>query len=73
MTIASTKVQNDLKGLATYGNYTGAANDPARVQVLIDLVQAQGTMTQRGHLDQMSPSAWLQLLAELEALKASVT
>lgn len=64
---------SDQIGIAQIGNYAGAANDQARVQVLIDLIQPDATMTNRGHLDMMAPPAKIQLLKELIALKAAVS
>lgn len=73
MTIASARQQADMKGVSQVGDYATPVGDPAKVQALINLVQGWSTMSQRGHLDQMSPSAQVQLLVELEALRAAVT
>lgn len=70
MTISNTKLAADINGIATYGTYTGT--NKAAIQSLIDLVAADATMTQRGHLDEISPAGRVQLLAELEALLAAV-
>ena len=63
----------EAKGIAVINNYAGAANDPARVQLLIDLIQPYASTTQKGMLDQMSPAAKIQLLVELQALFAAVS
>lgn len=73
MTISNPRLVNDLKGIEVCGDYAGAATDQDRVQVLIDLLQQDATMTHRGHMDQMSPSARIQVLAELEAMQAAVS
>lgn len=58
-------------------NYAGAANDPARVQLLMDIIGADvvdGTNLQdRGFLDEMTPIARLTLYAHLVKLKAAVS
>lgn len=72
-------------GIVVQQNYAGAANDPARVQLLIDLIPnpdapagtgpaaAGGSKTLHSYLDEMSPAAAAQLLVELAALKAACT
>jgi len=66
-------------GIATIGDYAGAANDPARVQVLLDLIadpdttSSSGAQAGGGLLDEMSAVAAAQLRVELAALKAAVT
>lgn len=68
-----TRLTNDINGIATYGTYTGT--NKQCVQSLIDLIapdDSGATLTQRGHLDEMSPAGRIQLLAELEALLAAV-
>lgn len=66
----------DLNGIdpsisaATYG---GAASDPARVQLLIDLIGPEATQTNRGHYDMMAEPAKIQLLVDLTTLKAAVS
>lgn len=73
MAFPSTAQTADMNGIAQLGDYAGAANDQARVQVLIDLLAPEATMTQRGMLDQISPVARVQLFKELVALKAAVS
>jgi len=63
-----TLTQKDVAGIETMGDYAGAATNKAAVQVLIDLIEPFATQTHRGHLDQMSPVARIQLLRELESL-----
>lgn len=63
----------DMKGIAQVGDYATPVGDPAKVQALIDLITPDATMTHRGHLDQMSPAARIQLIVELEALFDAVT
>ncbi len=60
-------------GIDIINDYAGAANDQARVQLLIDLIEPDSTQTYRGLLGDIAPAAQRQLLVELEALKASVT
>ncbi len=75
-----------LTGVLPIQNYAGAANDAARVQLLLDLIPnpdttstsgavAGSTLTPvgAGFLDEMSPGAATQLLVELTALKAAVS
>lgn len=69
----SANTQKDAKGIAQVGDYATPVGDPAKVQALINLIEPFATMTQRGHLDQMSPVARIQLLVELEALFGAVT
>lgn len=71
---AFTTVQtNEMNGIAQVGDYATPGTDALKVQALIDLLQPEATMTNRGHLDQMSPVARIQLFKELVALKAAVT
>ena len=63
----ATRLANDILGITTYTNLA-AGTSKLIVKSLLDLVSLQGTMTQRGHLDQMSPQAHIQLVAELTAM-----
>lgn len=63
----------DMKGIEKAGDYATPGTDKLKVQALIDLIVPDATMTHRGHLDQMSPTARIQLLVELEALYTAVT
>lgn len=54
-------------------SYVGAANDPARVQLLIDAYAPEATQINRGHIDMMAEPAKIQLLVDLTLLKANVT
>ncbi len=74
-------------GISVLQNYAGAANDPARVQLLLDLIPNPDTLSSSGaqagpgfagfggagFLDEMSPAAATQLQVELAALKAAVS
>lgn len=70
-------------GVQVMGNYAGAANDQARVQVLIDMLPDPDTASSSGasaaagagagFFDEMSPVAAMQLRVELTALKAAVS
>jgi len=74
-----------ISGLGVIGNYAGAANDGAAVDVLLNLIPnpdaAHGTGAVAGggqgqtntYLDEMSPGAAAQLRVELIALKAAVS
>lgn len=72
------RLANDIAGLQTYTDLT-ATTAVNLTQNLIDLLTPQYTADisaaggQRGHLDQMSPQAHRQLMAELTALKARFT
>jgi hypothetical protein len=72
---ANSKVATEAASVTINTNYAGAANDPARVQLLIDLVSAEtadGTnQIERGYLDEMSPMARVYLVAHLTKLKAA--
>ena len=66
-----------LTGLTLINNYAGAANDPARVQLLLDVIPnpdvPPASSTGLRFLDEMSPAAAAQLRLELAALKAAVS
>lgn len=68
-----------LTGIAPLKNYAAAADDKARVQLLLDLIpdpdttSSSGAQAGGGMLDEMSPIAAATLRVELIALKASVT
>jgi len=65
-------------GLKALGNYAGAANDSAAVDVLIallpnpDTTSSSGAIAGGGLLDEISPAALSQLLVELDALKDAI-
>jgi hypothetical protein len=70
-----------LFGLRAIGNYAGAANDSAAVDILLALIpnpdapHGDGAIARNqggGHLDEMSPGAAAQLRVELIALKDAV-
>ena len=67
----ATYLANDIEGIQTYSN-TGAATSKLKVKSLLDLVTLNGTMTQRGALDEMSPACRVQLVAELTALYTAI-
>lgn len=70
------RVQNDIAGLATYTDLTAttAVNLTTNLIAIIEpQYQASLSAGMRGHLDQISPQAHRQLLAELYALKARFT
>lgn len=76
MSATKTEVGIDVSGL----NFAGAANDQARVQLLIDALpdpdgpQANQGAAARGlYFDQMSPMCAASLLKTLRALKAAVS
>ena len=69
-------------GIASQLDYAGAANDQARVQLLIDALPNPDTANTGGSgavqgilgfLDEMSPIACAELRVELTALKAAIT
>lgn len=61
------RLASDINGIAVYVDLTQATSK-LKVLSLLNIVSAQGTLTQRGHLDEMSPAAHIQLVAELTAL-----
>lgn len=70
----NTYLTAELAGTPALGAYSGAANDPARVQILIDMIEPVAAENfNRGMLDEMSPMARIQLIQELRALKAAIT
>ena len=67
-----------LTGIVALGNYAGAANDSAAVDVLLNLLPDPDANPPReraggGLLDEISPPALAQLRVELTALKAAVS
>lgn len=66
------RLANDIKGLQTYTDITTPGTSKLKIKALLDLISAQqmgsATGPHRGHLDQMSPAAHRQLVAELTAL-----
>lgn len=60
----------DLKGIKTYTDVSGT--NLAVIQSLADLIIPEATQIQRGHLDQISPAARIQLLAELNAVFGAI-
>lgn len=67
---------NDILGVdptISAATYTAAANDPARVQLLIDAYAPDATQVNRGHMDMIAPPAKIQLLADLTLLKGQVS
>jgi len=58
--------------LTPINDYAAAADDKARVQLLIDTIEPEYTTTYRGELGDMYAGAHKQLLVELRALKAAV-
>lgn len=63
----------ELAGITRAGDYTTPVGDANKVQALLDLIEPEETSVYRGYMDQMSPTARLQLIVELRALKAAVT
>lgn len=60
------------QGLAVIGDYAGAANNKAMVQVLIDIMEPESTTVYRGMLADIQTVAHRQMLVELDALYAAV-
>lgn len=81
MTDINTKLTANTTGIVIPTDYAGAASDPARVQLLIDLISLEGvdgpnnsaTRQARGYLDEMSPMCRDWLFAHLTKLKAAVS
>lgn len=66
-------VDNAKSGISALGDYAGSLTAGAAIQKLIDLLEPDTTgITVRNHLDEMSPAAQVQLLVELDAMKAVV-
>lgn len=76
-TIPNSKLAAEAALVTVNTNYAVAASDPARVQLLMDLIAAESvddtTVLDRLFLDEMSPLARKSLYAHLVKLKASVT
>lgn len=66
-------------GVVVLGDYAGAADGPAAVQVLLDLLpdpdtdSSSGAIAGGGLLDEINPAALAQLRVELETLQDNVT
>lgn len=67
-------------GIVAIGNYAGAANDAAAVDILLNLLPNGDSTSSSGAiqggigmLDEISPAALAQLRVELTALKAAVS
>ncbi len=70
------RTQNDIKGLTIYTDLTAttAVNLTTNLIAIIEPQYGKDNANDfRGHLDQMSRTAHVQLLAELYALKARFT
>jgi len=69
---------NSGQGVQVLGNYAGAANAQAKVDVLLALIpnpdstSSSGAVAGGGFLDEMSPPAAVQIRVELAALRASL-
>jgi hypothetical protein len=74
---------SSLTGLVAQGNYAGAANDQAAIDVLLALlpnpdaaIPGTGATANAGkgsnHFDEMSPGAAAQLRVELLAMRAAI-
>lgn len=67
-----------LTGIKALGNYAGAANDAAAVNILLALIPdpdatgTSGAIAGGGFLDQMSPACCAQLRVELLALRDAI-
>lgn len=66
-------------GIVVLGDYAGAADGPAAVQVLLDLLpdpdtdSSSGAIAGGGLLDEINPAALAQIRAELLELQDNVT
>ena len=71
----NSKLAADAAGWANPIDFAGAANDQARVQLLIDAVSKESTdpNEHRLFLDEMSPACRTSLYVMLTALKAAVS
>lgn len=74
MTDTNSKLATEAAGITNPIDFAGAADDPARVQLMIDAVSAEATDPDyhRLFLDEMSPACRTSLYAMLVALKAAV-
>lgn len=63
---------NAKNGIAAQGAYAGSLTAGAAIDKLIALLDKDATSTHRGFLDEMSAAAQVQLLVELDAMKAVV-
>ena len=66
------RLANDIAGVQTFTDITTPVTSKLKIKAVLDLISAQqmgsATGPHRGHLDQMSPAAHRQLVAELTAL-----
>lgn len=72
MTLNSAAVA-ETNGIASFIDFATPATNKAKIQALIDMIQVEATQAARGNLDQMSPTARVHLLVELEALHDAVS
>lgn len=74
---ANSKITYEAGTMVVNTNYAGAADDPARVQLLIDLVSADSVdgsnLLDRLWLDEMTQIARVSLVAHLIKMKAAVS
>lgn len=68
----NSKLTAELQGLAVFTDYTGVVTNKTRVAKLRDLIAQEQTQLHRGHLDQISPVAQLQLIKELDYLESII-
>lgn len=75
MSELNTNLADNVVGMTQPFDFAGAADDPARVQLLIDAISYEATDPDyhRLFLDEMSPVCRDSLYAILVALKAAVT
>lgn len=75
---ANSKLAYEAGTITVPTDYAGAADDPARVQLLINILSAEAVDTatdlqNRMYLDEIGPVARVYLIAHLTKMKASVT
>lgn len=75
MSGTNTKLAQEASGIVNPFDFAGAADDPARVQLLIDAISKEETDPDdhRLYLDEMSPACRTSLYVILVALKAATT
>lgn len=74
---ANSKIATEIATAPSAINFAGMADDPTRVQYMIDLLSAEtadGTdQVNRAYMDEMSPICRISVVAALTKLKANVT
>lgn len=75
--VANTRIASETAGIVCPVDFAGMADDPARVQYIIDLLSAESPdgadLLARQNLDQMTPRCRASLIVMLEKAKTAIT